>query len=460
MTIAHICSQLAHCMIELNNFEGAKNMLQEAINIEKENGRGDSDSSLVHYCDLAFLYLNTGDLQRAYDELLKAKPMIDSREPNWLTASFYSKFSYINRYFNNVKAAGHAIRKSYEIVSKPDFNKPDVLNEVKGELSLVNLSEGNFEQSEKLMREVISDRLGYMKQEDVVLIKFKNYLGMILKAANKFEQAIEALKDSVETCIRLNMKNTLMCAAVYNNLGSAQCDGNKLDEALESHTTALKILKEASGEDHEEAAANYDKIANVYYKQGRFDKTLECSEKSLHIRNKLYGEKDPRTGNSYINAGMCHHLLKNTEKSSAYLEKGVDILKPLIGNDPKVQESVAGALTNLAMIYLRQSDATKAESTMLECIDIKQNLFGGDTHPSVADSYLELAMIYEHQNNSPKAIEMLDKAYGISSTTVGPTHPLTLEILDLKGVCYKSLHNYDEALKIHHNCVMTYNRLL
>lgn len=453
LTIAHICSQLAHCMIEAYNFEGAKQKLQEAIEIEKQNGRGDSDSSLVHYCDLAFLYLNTGDLQKAYDELLQAKPMIDSREPNWLTASFYSKFSYINRYFGNVKAAGHAVRKSFEIVSKPGFNKPDILNEVKGELALVNLSEGNHDQAEKLMREVIKDRFEFLQAEDVVLVKFKNYLGMILKAANKLEEAISAFKDSIETCVRLNLKNSMMCGAVYNNLGGAQSEANQLEDALNSHMTALNILKKTSGEDHEEAASNYDKIANVYYKQGRFDKTLECSEKSLHIRNKIYGENDPRTGNSYINAGMCHHLLRNVDKSCAYLEKGVNILKPLASSDPKVQESVAGALTNLAMIYLRRDDPVKAESTMLECIDIKKNLFGGETHPSIADSYLELAMIYEHQGSSPKALEMLEKAHEIASTTVGPKHPLSLEILDLKGVCFKSLQKFEEALKIHHQCL-------
>jgi tetratricopeptide (TPR) repeat protein len=91
----------------------------------------------------------------------------------------------------------------------------------------------------------------------------------------------------------------------------------------------------------------------------------------------------------------------------------------------KVHNTVATTLNNLAGLYSDQKRYKKAESMLIQALDIKKQIFGND-HPSTAISLNNLANLYADMGCNDKAIPLFKQALAMFDHHLGIDHPTTI----------------------------------
>jgi tetratricopeptide (TPR) repeat protein len=450
LILSKICFHIAECKSQMQDYQGAVEKYREAIEIEKANGRESGEVSMILHYDLGVAYILIQDLNSGLAVLQETLPALNSRKPDWITARIYSKLSFLHRTFKNLQEASKYARQAFEIIKASDFQNPIVKAEVKAELGIVSFLEDRFEESARLLKEAIQERSAIFQPNDIETAHLTLFLGNALSATGKLEESIEVFKEALDSLQNASYKDEQLLQEVYYHLGRAQFFTNAIQEAFENTNKSLEIVKKLNKTQTEQEALCYDSLIDIYSNLGEHDKYIENCEKALQIRRQLYGETDPRTGKSYITAGMSD-LCCDPVKCCGYLEKGIRILRPHINNLIYFDSLTAG-LSTLSMVTKRENPSG-AEQLMLDCIEIKEKVLGKDPHPSIADSLYGLASIYQTTGEHEKAVTVADRAYQTALATLGDTHFLTLEILDLKGILLGNLSHFEEALKVQEECL-------
>jgi tetratricopeptide (TPR) repeat protein len=86
---------------------------------------------------------------------------------------------------------------------------------------------------------------------------------------------------------------------------------------------------------------------------------------------------------------------------------------------------VAASFNNIANIYEKQGKYEEALELHTKSLEIKTRIYGGDSHPLVADSLKNIGVVYAKKGNRAAATEMYTKAYHIYLKILGPGHPST-----------------------------------
>lgn len=156
------------------------------------------------------------------------------------------------------------------------------------------------------------------------------------------------------------------------------------------------------GETHAEAVAFTDTLAYLYVKAGRPINADETMQKSIAAHVEQFG--------------------KNT-----------------IGTVPP--------MNRLANIYIQTGDFNAAESMLLNCLNIRQDVLGPE-HAEVADSYMRLSNLYMQAGKKGEALEFAEKASALMSST-GADEEKTLEAEESMAAVYANTKNLPKAVQLY-----------
>lgn len=196
-----------------------------------------------------------------------------------------------------------------------------------------------------------------------------------------------------------------------------------------------------------------EKRAMLYYNQGT--RELVAEEYTLALQKLLRANKlMPNDSRIINNLAMAYYFKKDKANAVRLLKKSL-----------KLDSSNADAKLNLATIYMKDGELSKAE-------EIYKNLLEDLTYMGHNRTYYNLALIKLSENNSTKAIEYLNKAVEVDPNYCPAFYKLgqiSKERKDYKraleyykdatmGVCYQNikphiaqvemmmnLHRYDDA---------------
>lgn len=444
--LSDLNSLLAKCYEKVNDYPTAIDFYTHAIQYFPEGELRFSESHIMNYCSLASLYCSIGKAQQAYDTLYSILQEISTlNNKHWGIGVYFTKLSLFSRHIGKVPEALHYSQTAISILKSPEMFKPELLNDARAELAMNRSAEGKYEEAEKMMREVINERLQCCK-EDSNLVRYKNSLAMIQQANSQHAHSIATYKDAIETCKRLNIMNTQLGYSVYNNLASSLIQAGNFNEALGAYLSANKIAVEIYGEISEQSADDLTHIVNIYSKLQQHQQAIQHAENALEI-NKQIQSDNKKLGKSLLLVGELHHLYGDSNTAKSNLEQGVNILKPL--SSELQDETLPAGMGHLAMIYLSQDRTQDAKNLMEEALNIKKRIFGTENHPSIAESYLEFGIFFQKTKLLSQSLECLNKAYSISQNTLGIDSPLTLDILDAKALLLISEKKYDEGIQVH-----------
>ena len=108
---------------------------------------------------------------------------------------------------------------------------------------------------------------------------------------------------------------------------------------------------------------------------------------------------------------------------------------------------LAAYLDNLANLYIKQHQYSKAEPLCRHALAIRESRLGAE-HPSVAASLMTQAELCRGQRQYPQADALYARAELIQEKSLGPNHPSISNTLRKWAALLRQAHHKDEAIRL------------
>ncbi|CAB9515980.1 Hydra magnipapillata [Seminavis robusta] len=226
--------------------------------------------------------------------------------------------------------------------------------------------------------------------------------------------------------------------------GNMEAIGELVDDCLErgDYEEAIVLLKEIlrgnvemNGYEHESVALTFHNIASVQLKRKRFAKALQAGQNAVHLRKRLLGEIHLDTASSLVLVGLAYFEFKKYESAFKSFQEAWCIRRDSPGpsNDKlaKVLNNVACSLKAMgrlddAMVIL--NDAVQLQRRLLASIargdnEVCQTTTVDQLSLSMFSTLSNICSVKISLGRFDEALDSLEEAYDIQSSTLGEDHP-------------------------------------
>ena len=260
-------------------------------------------------------------------------------------------------------------------------------------------------------------------------------------------------RDSLERALRLQRtqlgdSNHLDIAATLNTLGNVLDEIGEYRESREHLERALEIRESQLGRNHSEVA---DTLGDLAIVRERFDEVevgREMNERALSIYRR-YG--DERSAARILsNLGESLQELGHFQNAKEAVEEALQIDERVRPSDDPL---LARTKVTLGVVLGDLGEYERARTLIAEGIPQLEDDVGSQHHH--ADALLGLGRILVLAGRPDKGLEVLERALGIATASLGPGHPLVGSIEMEIGAARRALGDvpraliaYEEALAI------------
>jgi tetratricopeptide (TPR) repeat protein len=200
---------------------------------------------------------------------------------------------------------------------------------------------GDFEEGERLAREVVSLRAKWQGERHWQTIDARYN-------AEDWQRLMKVPRKDREQVIRAR-RVTQEGVGLFNR---GQYKGG-----LEKLVEALAIRQKALGEAHPAYASSLSNLAALYQALGDYDKALPLFEQARDLRKKLLTENHPDYAASLDNLAGLYQARAEYAKALPLYEQARDLYKKLLTENHPIY---ATSLNNLALLYRDMGDYAKA----------------------------------------------------------------------------------------------------
>lgn len=210
--------------------------------------------------------------------------------------------------------------------------------------------------------------------------------------------------------------------------------------------TAILIFEE-----HETYPEILFEIGTQYLLLSDFDKAISLYNLSCEIFLSKSDNYDEKIEKIYSNLGAVYYYKNNIEKAKYYFELSHTKCSLLYGLQ---HPSSAGALHNLALIFVLEDKYDEALGLFNNSLNISLNIHGNN-HPETARVYSNIGSVYLKKEEYPKAEFYFNKTMNIDLKNYSVNHPcFGLNYDDLgdvyfaKGDMIQARENYSHSKRI------------
>ncbi|WP_164012637.1 tetratricopeptide repeat protein [Pyxidicoccus trucidator] len=260
-------------------------------------------------------------------------------------------------------------------------------------------------------------------------------LAGVLRAQGDLAGAREHLERALRILARLygTEEHPQVAASLHALAGVLHAQGD-LAGARERLERALRIEARVYGtEEHPNVAASLHALAGVLHAQGDLAGARERLERVLRILARLYGtEEHPQVAASLHELAGVLHAQGDLAGARERLERVLRIEARLYSTEE--HSDVAASLHALAGVLHAQGDLAGARERLERVLRIEARLYGTSEHPSTAVTEMNLALLLRQLGEEDsRAYELLEHAYQVFLTHLGPDHQYTRELAALVG---------------------------
>ena len=138
------------------------------------------------------------------------------------------------------------------------------------------------------------------------------------------------------------------------------------------------------------------------------------------------GPEHPSLATALNNLAVVYLRQGRLDDAEKMFRRSLDIRRTVLGaNSPEV----AVVLNNLAQVYQLEDRQNDAETASLQALDILQKLLGSN-HPDVAKIQRKLAVVYDAEGRYGEAEALLTKVIDNWTKALGPDHPFVATALE------------------------------
>ncbi|CAF1176102.1 unnamed protein product [Rotaria sp. Silwood1] len=321
-----------------------------------------------------------------------------------------------------------------------DYNIHD-LNKMYNFFSYIYTKQGNYEKAMEYCQKVI-DSEKYIEHDRDTLAATYNNMGELYNIKQDFVSAIA----NFTKAISIDSDNPDLLDVCYNNIGLVAAMQQDYSTALKMFEKAVKIVQLNFPSNHPSLGRLYINIATVYQAQGNMTMGIEMLKKSLEIHN---GSRPP----THHDIGIANKILgdalhRNNQvfQSLKYKRRAEEIhlksfLKPDNHHRPAVRISNYGAILHAEGKH-KEALEEYEKALAMELVDHAPN------DPSLEPLYYTMGMIHFKEKNFLRALQMLEKAIEIETTTDTNTNNHSLaNTYTLMGMIYECQKKHKEAFQ-------------
>ncbi|MEM3397353.1 MAG: tetratricopeptide repeat protein [Thermoplasmata archaeon] len=268
---------------------------------------------------------------------------------------------------------------------------------IKLRLSMPHTRKGNFDESMKLLTEVLETK----SEDDALNTSALMNLGWTYELKGEYKIAVEYYQQALKNCERMN--DEVLAGAVNHRMGTGYwCIGN-IFEARKYLEKALEIRKKHNLK--EGLPDTYNNLAILYSDEGEIEKALEYFREA----EKLYTEIGDLSGLCaiYNNLADIYALRGEYEKAIKVYWKDVELSRRIGYKTSEIM-----ALSNIASIYQENGDYTTALKHYKEALSESRKI--GEKR-MLCMILSNLAVIYAELGEAEKSLPYAEEALVVAT---------------------------------------------
>ena len=215
---------------------------------------------------------------------------------------------------------------------------------------------------------------------------------------------------------------SLQVARVLNELGVACKFAGRLDEAEAYYTRAVRLIEKHEGSACDDMATLLHNLGGLAHSRQRYTEGLGPARQGLALRQRLHGPDDVAVAaDAAALAALLEGVGDNAEAERLYR-------RALAVFDAAGETSEAAMVRNglgSACQALERFD--EAETHYLRALAQLEGQLGTD-HPQLGHILNNLATLHRRRGEDTQARQLLSRAHDLLVRTLGPSHPVTIEV--------------------------------
>lgn len=359
--------------------------------------------------NIASVYLNNGDGEKALKTLLQIIETFESSDFNFKTWSkVYRDVGQLYSQKGNNALAVKYYKKALEKESAMN-GESEEMAALCGSISSCFFQMGELQKAVEYLEKsaMIYEKLGVFSEKVLSMYKAVSVLyratGEIEKAENYYEKALAFY------CKQLLNKSPKQEILVYEDLGADE----KIKDVIDFLRVApvflergLRKVIDNIEESHPFAIAAYKCIGAAYFDKQDYGKALEAVQRIIYIIDKYYPKSDLMLWDCcYKAAGLCK-VLNKPDEALQYCQRALGLIKGKANND---NENNLKLLSMMGSLYLSFEDYPQALSVYEKAMDIFDKL---EMTPDF-DTLFSMGIAYDHVGDLDASIDYYRRAFEV-----------------------------------------------
>ncbi len=336
-----------------------------------------------------------------------------------------------------LEAAERALRRALELASGAE--DPARAASARSSLAHVAILRGHYEQAEPLLLEALvefgSDSPSELESRIFVLYRYAELLRMTDRSA----QGHAALDEALALCDRLPARKTDLRARVLEQLGSLAYTERDASKAEALHRQALAIREEILPADHPELATTRNSLANALFDQGKTDEAEVLWQAALVTFERVLDPDHPDLAAIVSNLALVYQRRRDFTRAEQMFARAIELRRRSLGDHPKL----AGLLSRFSDLLVARGDLERAEDAALEAVEVHRRYLAREGRTAgdagLAASLFTLALVERQGGRFSEAESTLREVLRIQRATLDPSHPDVAQTLTLLGSVLLSL---------------------
>ena len=189
---------------------------------------------------------------------------------------------------------------------------------------------------------------------------------------------------------------------------------SQFQKAFDAAEDVLLLLEELQLDHSEHFATTLLNAATAYRAAGNFKQAYTYYQQALRIYEGLISPEDYRYAGLFNNMSILLEKMERNEEAIEYAEKALAIIEKL----DQGEMETATTLTNLALLYFKVSDYTKAQELLERALSLfEQKGNTTDAHYSgalagIGEAYYHMQKYDESLASYEKALHEVEKHFG------------------------------------------------
>jgi len=213
-----------------------------------------------------------------------------------------------------------------------------------------------------------------------------------------------------------------------------------------------KTLSETESAELAMASRDSARVVQLY-KEGKYDEALPLAQRVLITREKILGPDDGRTAGALINLAELYLAKRNYSETEKLYGRLLSLYEKTFGSDAP---QTAMIVDSLALTDYFKGDFKSAESLYVRAVSMREHTLGAE-HPDLGQAVFKLAEFYRSRRNYTKAEPLYLRAIAINDRALAKDDPVATHVIE-RYECFvfesdgvsagqKKLHQFHEARK-------------